>query len=90
MSDCFVLSVEIHSEVADGQADDEAEEVQQLFTSSRGYCARKGVSKADAMHVESGLTRLYYYSCIKINGIHKYTYILPNSGSFKAGSTRSH
>ncbi|XP_061963829.1 U-box domain-containing protein 35-like [Populus nigra] len=28
--------------VADGQAD-EAEEVQQLFTSSRGYCARKGV-----------------------------------------------
>ena len=87
MSDCFVLSVEIHSEVADGQAD-EAEEVQQLFTSSRGYCARKGVSKADAMHVESGLIRLYYYSCIKINGIR--IYILPNSGSFKAGSTRSH
>jgi hypothetical protein len=46
--------------------------VQQLFTSSRGYCARKGVSKADAMHVESGLIRLYYYSCIKINGIHIY------------------
>ncbi|KAJ6994643.1 U-box domain-containing protein 52-like [Populus alba x Populus x berolinensis] len=29
--------------VADGDQADEAEEVQQLFTSSRGYCARKGV-----------------------------------------------
>ncbi|KAJ6361676.1 hypothetical protein OIU78_002161 [Salix suchowensis] len=41
LSDCSVRSIEIHSEVAGGQADD-SEEVQQLFTSCRGYCARKG------------------------------------------------
>jgi hypothetical protein len=57
-SDYFVLSVEIHPEVANGQDGDGDDEAHQLFTPYRGYCARKGVSKVHAIHVESSIVWL--------------------------------
>lgn len=54
----YVLFVEIHAEVVNGPDGDDADEAHQLFTPYRGYCARKGVSKVLAIHLESGIVWL--------------------------------